>query len=164
MKRPTLVLLGIVVVAVAGYGGYRMLASDETRIRWLLEDAASSFNDTHLGGCLTAFAPDYQDKTFSGMGRAQLAQALRSVFVARVDPKTRRFLFRVQIPEQDLTIKVAANGKTATAQFTLHLEAQRQDTWKPVWELRVTAGLDKVSGDWRIQEASHETVGGQMPR
>ncbi|MHC4512769.1 MAG: hypothetical protein ACYTGW_07430 [Planctomycetota bacterium] len=164
MKRPTLVLLGIVVVAIAGYGGYRMLASDETRIRWLLEDTASSFNDTHLGGCLAAFAPDYQDKTISGMGRAELTQALRYVFLRRVDPKTRQFLFRVRIPEQDVTIKVAASGNTATAQLTLHLEAQRQDTWEPVWELRVTAGLGKVNGDWRIQRSSHETLSGRIPR
>ena len=164
MKRPALVLLGIAVVAVIVYGGYRMLASDETRIRWLLDDAASSFNDTHLGGCLAAFAPDYRDKTISGRGRAELAQPLRYVFVAGVDPKTRHFLFRVRIPEQDVTVKVAASGETAAAQFTLHLEAQRQDTWEPVWELRVTAGLGKAGGDWRIQESSHETVGGQMPR
>jgi len=164
MRRPALVLLGIAVVAVAVYGGYRMLASDATRIRWMLDDAASSFNDTHLGGCLAAFAPDYQDKTFSGMDRERLAQALRYVFVARVDPKTRRFLFRVRIPEQDVTIKVAASGKTAAAEFTLHLEAQQQDTWEPLWELRVTAGLGKTDGDWRIQESSHETIGGQMPR
>jgi hypothetical protein len=165
MKRPTLLLLGIVAVAIAGYAGYGMLASDETRIRGLLDDAASSFNHTRLGGCLEAFDHDYQDPTTTPtLDRAMLTNVLRYLFLRRVDPKTKTFQLRVRIPTEDIAIQVGEGGEQAEARFTLDLEQQRQGAWQSEWQLRVTAQMHKVDGDWRIQRSSHETAAGKPPR
>lgn len=164
MKRPALLLLGTVALAIAAYAGYRMSASDETRIRWLLEDAASSFNNTHLSGCLEAFDKDYKDTTMSRVDRAVLANVLRYLFLKRVDPKTKAFLYRVRLPEEDLAIQVGEQGQQAEASFALDLEERHEDQWQSAWQLEVTAQLHKVEGDWLILRSSHETVMGKPPR
>jgi hypothetical protein len=164
MKRPALLLLGIVAVAIAAYAGYRMSASDETRIRWLLEDAASSFNHTSLSGCLEAFDKDYKDTTMRRVDRAVLASVLRYLFLKRIDPKTKAFLWRVRLPEEDLAIQVGEQGQQAEARFALDLEERHQGQWQSAWQLKVTVQLHKVEGDWLIRRSSHETVMGRPPR
>jgi len=165
MKRPTLLLLGIVAVGIAAYAGYRMLASDETRIRWLLDDAASSFNNTHLAGCLEGFHLDYHDTTTTPkLDRALLSAGLRVLFLRHVHPKTKKFQLRVRVPAEDLTIQIDDGGEQAEARFTVDMEQQRQGAWQSEWQLRVTAQMHKVDGDWRIQRSSHETTAGKPPR
>ncbi len=163
MKRPALLLLGIVAIALAAYASYRSLASDETRIRWLLEGAARSFNDAHLGGCLEAFDESYRDtSTTPTLEHATLASALRHVFLQRVDGKTRAFLLRVRIPEEALTIRLEA-GQQAEATFELDLDEHRRGAWQPAWQLEVTAQLRKAGGNWLIQRSSHQTTAGKPP-
>lgn len=163
MRRPTLLLAVIVAVAVTAYAGYRMLVSDETRIRWLLEDAASSFNQAHLRSCLEAFHLDYRDTT-TGLERARLGHVLRLLFLRDLDPKTKAFLFRVRLPTEDLAIQVDDNGEQAEARFQLDLEKKRQEAWQSQWQVWVTAKLQKVDGEWRIHRSSHETAAGRPPR
>ena len=163
MKRPTILLLGIVAIAIAAYAGYRMSASDETRIRWLLGDAADSFNHTRLSGCIGAFDKDYQDTT-TRIDRANLASVLRYLFLKRVDPKTKAFLHRVLMPEESMSIEIADAGQEAEVKFDLDLQQQQGETWQSTWQLRVTAQLHKVDGDWRIRQSSHETAMGKPPR
>lgn len=165
MRRPTLLLLGVVAVAVAAYTGRRMLASDETRIRWLLEDAARSFNEAYLAGCLEAFDNRYQDTSSTpALDRTMLAATLRYVFQLRVDLKTKAFLLRVRIPEEELTIQVGRSGEQAEARFRLDLEEQLEGAWQSAWQLQVTANLQEAGGDWRIRQSSHETAAGRPPR
>ncbi|MEE9127824.1 MAG: hypothetical protein V3U11_11850 [Planctomycetota bacterium] len=164
MIRVMFVLLGLALALVAGYCGYRMLASDETRIRWLLQDAAVSFNNMNLRGCVGAFDQDYREKT-TGLGLLELKNALRVSFLQRVDPKTKAFLYRIRVPEQGISVKVGDNGEQAEAQFTLYLEGRQHGAFETQWQIAVTAELHKAdNGDWRIHSSSHETLDGQRPR
>ena len=164
MKRVILVLFAVAVVVFVAYRSYVALASDKTHIIWLLEDAASSFNDTKLSGCLEAFDKDYRDETLPGVDLSKLRMALQFVFFRRVDQKTRAFLMRVRLPEEERTIQVEGDGKQATAEFTLALEQRRDGAWTPQWELRVSAQMRKVDGQWSILRASHQTVQGERPK
>ena len=69
MIRLVFVLLVLVVVLLAAYCGLQMFASEETRIRWLVEDATTSFNNTSLSGCIEAFdlcAEEFSDLICGG--------------------------------------------------------------------------------------------------
>jgi hypothetical protein len=137
----------------------RALASDETKIRWLLADEAAAFNDCSMLSVLDHFAPDWQDET-TGVSRQALKGGLLYVFQNRRDPKTQRFLYRVEVGETDIDVQ----GERATAKFPLVLHEGIDAAEKPIWELKVTADLGKHEGSWRIDRSRHETVHGSAPR
>ena len=168
MKRLTPVVTLVVLLAGLAYG-LGVFDSDETRIRSLFVDAADSFNDTNLSGCLEGFAEDYRDETEKTVDRARLTLGLRSAFLRMVDPKTKAFLLRLRMPDEAMSVDIGdpadtATADTATAVFTLYVERRREEGWQPEWQVRVTAKLKKVDGKWRIHRSSHETMGGARPR
>lgn len=169
MRRPTLWIAGLLILGALAVVGYRALASDTTRIRWQIQAAAEAFNDTHLAGCLGALTPDYRAAAAGGGGeaidRAALANVLRHLFLTRIDDRTKRFLWRVRVPDETLAVQVPDGAETgATADFDLHLEERQGDDWLPRWHLRVRASLRVEAGEWRIERSSHETLAGSRPR
>ena len=164
MKTPGVVVSATIVLALVGYLAYPLFASEETRIRWVLEDSTESFNSTYLADCLEGFADDYQDETLAELDRELLTQALRVAFMREIDQQTKEFQMRVLMPEEELQILVADAEDQATAEFRLHLEKRLDEEWRPTWELQVTAKLAKVEGDWRIRSSSHQTLFGTPPK
>ena len=167
MKRILLAITAISLLAVVSYVAYRRLASDETKIAWLLHDAAAAFDSMHRGGCLAAFHDDFTDSSTPVVGqvvldRAILGQVLLLLFTRDVDRGTGEFRYRVHLPEDRLQIEVADD--TATATFELQLERRTGDEWKPAWEVRITAELLEEEGSWLIRRSSHQTLSGRRPR
>jgi hypothetical protein len=165
MKRPVLALAAVTLASLAVYSGFRMLASDETKIRWLLEDATESFNGTSVSGCVAGFHMDYKDKTDRLIDRGTLSQALLYMFMHKRDGKSDRFLYRVDLPAESLTILIEEDGE-AVATFDLHLELQEQDDGerREAWRIGATAWLRETDGDWLIHRSSHRTISGRQPR
>ena len=163
MKTPGIVVSATILLATVAYFTYPLLASEDTRIRWMLEDSTSSFNTTYLAGCLEGFAEDYRDESFPELDRDLLRRALQVVFLREVNGQTKEFQTRVLLPEENLQILVGDTEDQATAEFRLYLEQRTGEEWKPKWELQVTAKLGVVDGNWRIRSSSHQTLNGARP-
>lgn len=163
MKRLRILVPAALLVALLAWVGLPLLASDETRIRWLFEGAVAGFNDTDLGDAMDGFAMDYRDETVSDLTHPTLSRALRYLFLRRVDPKTKEFRWRMRIPAETFSVAVTADDR-AESTFDLHLDERDGADWLPAWHVRVTARLQRIQGTWQIHRSTHESIAGERPR
>ena len=160
MKRVLLAVALLIVAVVAGRAIYIASASDETRIRWVLQEEAEDFNNAAVLGILSGFASDYRDLT-TGLDRPSLRGALVFVYQNRRDPREGRFLYRVELPEDALQIDV--DGDRAVATFPLRLYEGLDEAATLTWEVEITADLELRQGEWVIVQSRHETLQGERP-
>lgn len=160
VKRVLLGLAGLVLLALAGRALVRALASDETRIRWLVGDAVHAFNETHTKGCLAPLADEWRHQPY-GVDRELLKAALVRVFFQAVDPETKAFLFEAEVDTDAMTVQVAEDGRTATIAGEALFSARRGDALDPTWRVRFSGELEKdPEKGWLVVRSAHENVEG----
>lgn len=160
IRKLGLALVALAVVWLAGRAIYRALASDETKIRWKIEDARQGFENTRMDPILDLFTRDYHDESL-GFTRDDLRAGLASVFFQEKDPTTKGFPFRAEIPAEDLSIEVGADGaKTARVKMRVKITDTRKGESAAAWEFRVDAKLTDGDDGWRITQSSNETLRG----
>jgi hypothetical protein len=155
------VLLAVLAV-VAWFGGralWRAMASDETRIGWLVADEAAAFNGAAPLSILSGFAPEYREDTV-GLDRNGLRAALLWAFQNQ-RAGDGAFRYRVEIAPESLDATV--DGDSAQAGFGLLLFDRRTGQDAPIWEIDVKAGLRRRDGDWSFVRSTHTTLRGQRP-
>ena len=160
MQRILLTLICIVAAFFGGRAVYRALASDETKIGWLLAAEAAAFNDASVLNLTPHFAADYRDDT-TGITLQTLRGGEVWAWQSQRDAED-RFTWRLDLPER--AGEVAVDGDAATATFPLQLYSGVGDEAKLVWGLRVTAKLQRQDGGWWIVRSSHSTTDGAVPK
>ena len=151
-----------VVAVLAWFGGralWRAMASDETRIAWVLEDEAAAFNGAAALSILAGFAPEYRDDTVN-IDKNMLRAALLWAFQNRRDGD--RFRYRVEIAPDSLRTQV--DGDVAQAEFGLRLFDARAGDATPSWEIAVKARLHRRDGEWFLLHSTHSTLRGDRPQ
>ena len=152
----TLVLLAAVVF-VGGCVLVRILAPDEVKIRWLIEDAAEAYDAGKPKSTLTDLSETWFDRE-SGLHKDTLHQIL--VYHMWTDKDDEGFVGSVVIPEESLMIEVG-DDDTATAR----LEARffRRTHGEPVlrWRIEVEAELAELEDGWKIVGSTHRTLEGE---
>jgi hypothetical protein len=185
-------LLALIALALVYWGVsalVRAFASDETRIRWVLEEMAEGFNETQLAAATQGVGESFRDDT-SGYGKAELIEALRYVFMSSKHPVTRAFPYRLEIPREQLDIELRAarageHGEHARAKFLARViepdpaptraargaaaadeETESAATSAPeprVWDLRVQADFTLTEDGWKLARSTHEKLSGSWP-
>jgi hypothetical protein len=149
------------IVAFAGFFGVRALvhalASDETKIRWVVEDMAAGFNNTRMSPILDGLARDFLDETW-GADRGLVHAGLAHMFFEMKDETTKHFLYRVEIPRDEITIEI--DGATAEMNlvasfFEVHGEAE-----KLAWKARMLARFVKTDDGWKIRRSESTSLAG----
>ena len=163
MKRILLALAGAVVLFLLGRAIVRALVSDETKIRWLVEDMREGFDETRMDPILVAFAENFRDES-SGADRADVRQALASVFFTAKDPETKAFPYRVEIEIPKLAIDSDAEPPTAECDLEARFFDSRDEKEEPVWEVSIVSRWTRGEYGWRIASTRHETKSGRMLR
>lgn len=159
MKRILLLAILIVLSFFAGRALYFAMASDQTRIGWLFAAEADAFNTASAFSVLSHFALDYRDDTV-GFDLPTLRGAVLWVFQEHGDPGHKSH-WRVELPEG--AGSVAVDGDAATAELPMRLYGGSLADEQLLWEVRVTAELRRIDGDWRIARSTHATTQGRMP-
>ena len=111
MKKVVPIAVALVVAVLAGRAVYRSMASEETHIRWLVEEEVEAFNSASISGCMVGFAMQYEDTTLR-LNRTSLQQVLLYAFQKRRDPETGRFLYSIQIPDESLQVTLKGDDRT----------------------------------------------------
>jgi hypothetical protein len=161
MRRTLLSAVLIVVAWFAGRAIYVAMASDETRIRWLFEHEAEAFHDANALAALSSFAPEYVDETLQ-VTRQMLRGGLLWLFQDRRDRESGRLLLRVQYPA-DFAVQVDGDRATATLPLVFYERSPTTDEESAIWELTVTAELERGEHGWQVARSQHETVRGGPP-
>jgi hypothetical protein len=173
VKRVLAVLVAVLLVGLVGRWTWRALASDETKIRWMIERTAEGFDDRRLQTCLDGFARDWRDVTL-GVDREELKQALRFAFFQDPHAGDVRSGYRVRVPDEELRVEPVAPGSDeALVEFVAELlERVEKRTGgrepelleRTVWKVRVRAELVRGDGGWRFSRSEHESLEGRPPR
>jgi hypothetical protein len=158
-----LALAGLIGLAVTIRSA---LTSDETKIRWCVEEALEGFNQAALLSCLEPLHPDYRDRD-TGVGREALRRLLAGAFRSGIDPASGEFLLEAGIdPQRPWSVLVDAEQGTARCEFGLRITSrQAQSDGSPrFWECDVTLDLENdLREGWRILESRHSTRAGTRP-
>ena len=164
MKR---ILFGLLALLLLWFGVraiVRALASDETRIRWVIEDMADGFNQTRMNPIMNGLAEDFLEDSWGAdkeLARAGLAQ----MFLQSKDSRTKKFPYRVQIPEQDFRVQVHEGGpRTAEFDLVAQFDESKGEEWHPRWTAKVHAQLVLAPGGWKIRRARVDDGGGTRLR
>jgi hypothetical protein len=152
------------LIGFAGRALVRLLASDETRIRWALEEMRDGFNDTELAPVVDRLHPMFREEQ-SGADLDMVEQALIAVFFGEIDPTTKSFALRVdgdfdawtvEVAEQDLESGASAR---ASGDFAISRRKGEQETL--LWRARASLELSLHDEEgWQVLRASVDTLEG----
>lgn len=160
MKR--LMIVGGVIASV--WFGYFFLAtafrSDEDQVRLVVESIVRSLNDGDGDGVLDPLAMDWREES-AGLDRPRLATFLRA---ARLRGRSLESFGGKRLRAEILgDISVTVDGDRATAIFGAAATRRDGGTRRQVWEADYTCTFERISGDWLMTRAQHETVSGRRP-
>jgi hypothetical protein len=136
---------------------WRGLASDETQIRWRIEEATEAFNAARPGSTVAPLADAWWDRT-SGIHKDTLHQLLVGLMLQEKD-EGGRFRYAVLVPPESLAIEVLEDGKahaTLEAAFFRTLGGERKLQWRFALEADLAEGDD----GWEIVATEHRTLEG----
>ncbi|MCY2958815.1 MAG: hypothetical protein NTY35_01520 [Planctomycetota bacterium] len=155
-----LVVLGLLAA------GVRMLvlklASDATKIRWAIQDAAEGFSEARMDPVLAVLAREFRDET-SGFGREDLRGALAGAFFGEKDPETKGFPYRCEIADEAIQIEVVkGEPDRATVSFPGKLVDARGGTRREAWSFQVEGRMEERPEGWCFMTTTHETLEGSF--
>jgi hypothetical protein len=159
MKRAVLLLALAAALFLIGRAIVRGLASDETKIRRVVEQMADGFDRTRMDPVLEGLARDFEDET-SGATRQELREALAYLFFEAVDKHTKRFAYRVEVEIQRITVE----GTNAVCELNARFLRVGDAGESPAWEIAVTASFTRGDDGWRIRRTRHTTKSGERLR
>ena len=161
MRKFLLAAVALVVVAYAGCRIRYALASDETRIRWLIEDAAEGFNDSHVRDTVRPLADDWHDRT-TAIHKDTLVQLLQYSYFQDREEKSKRYRHRVEVPDDTITVTV--DGDIATFRCIAHFEELKQGEFEPSWVVTFEGELRRGEDGWEVAVSGHQSHEGRAFR
>jgi hypothetical protein len=168
MKKIVLGVVAVGVLYLLFRWAFWALASEETRIRWLIQEMADDFNRSRPRACAEGLADDFRDDG-SRVGKEEVTAYLLHLFLAARDPKTKEFLYRVEVPDEGFEVKVEpGEPPRARANLVPRFQELRSDSpdgaARPIWEVRLEAWLTKTDDGWKVSRSHYETVSGKPPQ
>ncbi len=150
LRRAFLIISGLALLVLVSGFFIRRFASEDQRIAWLVADVAEGFNATRMRPVIRAFADDYVDEG-SGTTRDRVRDILRHLYFREIDPTSKRFRFRVEIPADELTIELP-EGEPQRAMLGLHaiFYCLEQGAEVVYWDARIRAELEERDGSWKF--------------
>lgn len=162
MPRSLLVALLAALVLLVGIPRLRRaLASDEQKIAWRIEDMAEGFNATRSARVLRGFAPDFRDE--GGFTREDVHQALVYLFFNEIDPKTKQFRMRVEIPEERLSVEVTEEGR-ARVSLAARFWIRAGDREELYWDAVISGEMRDGEDGWQFERTHGVNHAGRRER
>ncbi len=164
LRKIAIALIAVAIVWLGGRALVHALVSDETKIRWKLEEACEGFTATRMGPILDFLAPDFVEAS-SGKPRAEVRAAVASVFFTAKDPQTKKFPYVAIIVPDTLTVeKDPGDDDKARLRCTIRITDTRGGEERIAYEFKLDGTLvdgddgwqlmdaraDKLKGDWRL--------------
>ena len=138
---------GAAIALVGGCVAFRALASDETQIRWMIEDIVEGFNSAELRPVMHGLSPEFIDCT-TGVRRADLREALIYTFFQDVDPSTKEFLYRAELDTDALAIELREDQVSADVDAHVTFFVKRLGREELFWDARIQGEVREFDGAW----------------
>ena len=163
MRKILVVLLIATTLLFGGRWLRDALASDETKIRWLIEDTVEAYNEGRAGGTVACLADDWKDGN-TGLDKATLRLILARTFMNDRDAQTRELTTRVVVDEHSVTIAFPPEDEdAATVSGTARFSRRIQDEWRESWVVSIEGDLRRIDGDWKVVATERISEEGRRP-
>ena len=156
LKRILLALAGLLFVYLGVGYLIHLLASDQTEIRWLVEDMEEAYNTGDAGDCVAPLARNWRHEGYE-LDRQVLLGAVFQASRER-DRSTHEMLTRVEVAED--SIQVAVDGERATLTVEAVFWRLRKGAWEETWRIRVEGELADGEDGWKIVKTRHSDLRG----
>lgn len=156
MRRLLVATAAALALFLVGRWAVLALVGEPTRIRWRLEAMCEGFNETRLAPCLEGVAPEWRH-AHSGLDRARLADALRSIFFHEKDPQSGRFPLRAEIEADSLEIEIDEHERgKARVLLNGRFQVLERGQWSDAWRARIELELAKHDErGWQVVRSEH---------
>lgn len=155
-KKIALVLLSLAGLYLGTGLLIRFFASDETKIRWLVEQMEEAYNAGRPGSCVGPLAKDWSHEGYS-LDRQLLLGGLFQSARDR-DRETRQLRSRVEVDESAL--RIAVTGPRATLATEATFSRLRAGKWEESWRLALEAELEDGPDGWKFVTSRHTDLAG----
>lgn len=163
MRKILFALAGIALLFFGGRMLLDALASDETKIRRMVADAAEAYNGASARGVVAPLVDDWRDGN-SGLDRDTLRLILARTFLTDRDSKTRELLTRVSVDDATVVIELdEADPDRGRVAALARFERRRAGTWEESWVVQIEADLRRIDGDWRVVDTERVSKRGRQP-
>jgi hypothetical protein len=170
MKRLLAALALLALLILAGRAIVRWLASDETKIRWALEEMRDGFNETELAPVVDRLHPLFREEEH-GVDVDKVEQALIAVYLGEIDSTTKSFALRAEADfdaweveagkHRDIGPGADSSRALGGAKGELSVFRSRAGVEKLAWRARVELELIEDPQDgWLVRHAVFETIEG----
>lgn len=159
MKRALLLAAAALVLWIGGRAIVRALASDETKIRRLVEAMADGFDRTRMDPVLAGLDREFADET-SGATRQDVREALAYLFFTAKDETTKAFPYRARVEIRSIEVR----RPSATCDADVHFVDLRGGKETPAWDIGLRLELARGGDGWKIEKSKYETRSGRMLR
>ena len=161
MKKAIVVVVAAGLLYLFGQYLYRALASEETRIGWLLDDVERGFNTCRAGLTVEGFSEKFREKT-ARISREELRSVLAYLFMTHRHPETKEFRHKVEMEDVRITFPDVDQG---TARVTLRavFHYRRKKEFEVAWTVEIDADLENGPDGWNIVSSTHQGVDGKRP-
>ncbi len=155
-----LVVLGLLAVGVRYL--VLTLVSDETKIRWAIQDAAEGFGNARANPVLELLARDFEDQP-SGYKREDIRGPLAAVFFQEKDPETKGFPYRLEIADEAIQIVVVkGEPDSATVSFPGKIVDTRGGKRRDAWSFEIEGRMEEREDGWCFVTTTHRTLDGSF--
>jgi len=160
LQRILIVTVAIGLIALGVQRLMRALATPEEAIQSQLEEMVEGFNETRMRSVIGGFASSYVDEG-SGVERTDIMRILAHLFFTELDPETKAFRLRAELPPAELTITVdEAHPETrASATFRVVFTDTFKGETSLYWDARVTAEFLRDVDGWNITRTTQVNHG-----
>ena len=166
MNRIILLALALILLSLGARLVFSHFVSEETKIRWLVEDMVEGFNAGKARQSVRGL-----DSNWSHAERPLDRDMLRGFILGEAMQgglgSRRAFPWRVELPPDSLRIQVAEDEDSAALEAELLFSHNRSGTeepadWELQWHLRLLAELHPTDEGWRILKSRHEDIQGAL--
>ena len=159
MRRILALIVVLVLLAWGACAVRRSLASDETKIRWMIEAAVEGFNDGKTGSALAPLSDDWRDRA-AGLQKNTLHQILVAAVFQEKDPTNNEFALELIVPPELLVI-VVAEDDVATATMQARFSRKRGPERTSLWIISIEADLRVGEDGWEVWRTNHTSLEGR---
>jgi len=157
--RYTYLLLALLVLGFGGFQIWQSTRPPEVKIQRKLDAAEEGFNDSVLRPCLDLFDPGFFEGS-KGYSYDDIRAGITAAFFREVDPKTKEFLYRLSITEEEID----AYKDTAEVSFLVELRKLIREEWELKWSFRFAGEMkDTESDGWQFMKGGVDTLEGARP-
>jgi len=146
MKRVALIAVGVLIAWLGVKKIVYELASEETQIRWRLEEMVEGFNSTRKRMVMNGFDETFVEAT-KGYPRDLVSRYLSGLFVGHIDKETKAFTMSVSMPEDDLLITL---HETEPPTATVAVRFLIMDAGEEYWDLHLTGEMQEDEDGWQF--------------